>query len=281
MSADLERRATELAWRQWTALGVAGVAPPPNHALDLEALIAFMPFIAAAEPRLTSEALDWCVRFGPRFISRSRLRTILAMMPAVAGGVEVDLPRVALEPTGRRGARKDLSQKSRAPRLDQPVLLQLRSRQVFGVGARADVIAALVVRRREPIRISSIGLLGYTKPTVATVVDELASVGVLSKWSAGPVAHYVAEKREALRSLLAPIPAPPPSWPRRLALIAITLETWRRFGARVTYGVELAKALDRARPLTIGNEHEQPPTVGRPATMVADIDAWAALLLEA
>jgi hypothetical protein len=166
--------------------------------------------------------------------------------------------------------------------MDLPVLIQLRSRQVFGVGARADVITALVLRGRiEPVRISSIGLIGYSKPAVATVLDDLASVGVLGKWSSGNAAHYVLEKHGPLRALLEPIPPTPPSWARRLALIAIVLDTWRGFRQRRTYAVELAKALEGARPLTVGIEHEQPPIVGRPRTLVDDVGAWATRLLDA
>ena len=76
MSAVIERTAVELLWRQWTALGVAGVAPHPAQAVDLEALIAFTPFVAHADPRLADEARDWCARIGPRFVSISRLRKI-------------------------------------------------------------------------------------------------------------------------------------------------------------------------------------------------------------
>ncbi|MBI3179050.1 MAG: hypothetical protein HYZ27_05275, partial [Deltaproteobacteria bacterium] len=271
----------ELAWRQWTVLGVAGVAPPPAHAIDLEALVAFMPFVANADPRLGDEALDWYVRIGPRFVARSRLRTLVALMPGVAASVAPSFPTLELAQS-KASLRTRLSQKSRAPRLDAPVLVQLRSRQIFGVGARADVIAALVSQRRiEPVRISSIGLVGYTKPAVATVLDDLASVGVLRKWSSGNAAHYLLEKPGPLRALLDPVPPAPPSWAHRLALVAVVLDTWRRFGERRTYAVELAKALERARPLTVGLVHEPPPVLARPRTLVADVSAWAMRLLEA
>lgn len=281
MSVEIERRAVELAWRQWTALGVAGVAPPPAHALDLEALVAFMPFIADADPRLADEAMDWSARFGPRFLSRSRLRGLMALMPAATASLAPGLPGFVLR-HATAAERSTLSHKSRTPRLDLPVLIQLRSRQVFGVGARADVIAALVSRRRiEPMRILSLEVVGYTKPALAAILDDLASVGVLRKWSSGNAAHYLLEKPGPLRALLEPVPPAPPSWARRLALIAVVLDTWRRFGDRKTYAVELAKALERTRPLTVGIEHEQPPLVGRPRRLVDDVDAWAARLLEA
>ena len=45
---------------------------------------------------------------------------------------------------GNRG----LSGKSRPPNLEHPSLLQLRSRYVFGVGARADIVSNLVMRSR-------------------------------------------------------------------------------------------------------------------------------------
>lgn len=279
MSEAIVQQAVEFAWRQWTALGVAGVAPIPEHAIDLEALLAFTPFVAAADPRLAAEALDWCVRIGPRFVSRSRLKQLVALMPApqVPDHQRLDL---ALAAVAARRPRPDISGKSRDPRMDLAVTIGLRSRQVFGVGARADVIAALVMRPRvEPCTLTQLGVLGYTRPALAAALDDLASVGVVTK-QAGTRALFLLRKRDPLRALLAPVPRPPPAWVHRLALIATALDVWRRLGARRTYAVELAKELDRLavrlRPL---GPDESPPLVGRPPDLLAAVDNWAMPLL--
>ena len=80
MSDELLRHAVELAWRHWTTLGVRGVAPAPRYPVDLEALIAFTPFIAAGDPRLDEETRDWCTRIGPDFVSVSRLRQLVKLI---------------------------------------------------------------------------------------------------------------------------------------------------------------------------------------------------------
>ncbi len=282
MSEELQRRAVELAWRHWTALGVAGVAPLPKHAIDVEALIAFTPFIAASDPRLEREAVDWCTRIAPRFVSISRLRQLVRLMPPRAEGSAIDLPKLVIDKRKGGAAPRRLSRKSRSPRLDHPSLVQLRSRYVFGVGARADVVVALVMRPRdaEVTRMSSVRPIGYTRQAVAMVVDELAQTGVLEKFVANQTASYTLIKGAPLRALLAPLPKRAPSWPQRFALIANILETWRRFGTRASYGIELAKALDKLHPLaaSIG---ERAPIVGRPQTIISNVDRWSSGLLEA
>jgi len=279
VSEELQKQVVELAWRHWTALGVAGVAPLPEHAIDLEALIAFMPFVAAADPRLARECVDWCVRIAPSFVSISRLRQIVRLMPS-RGEDGLDLPKLLLEGPKDPSVRAKVSGKSRMPRLEHPALIQLRSRYIFGVGARADVISVLATRSRgaEAARISSLRSVGYTKPAVATVMGELAAAGVLEKLVTSPAISYKLIKGTSLRALLAPLPRQAPSWPERFVLIANVLETWRRFGLRASYPIELAKVLDKLRPLAATIE-ERPPIVGRPSVIVDQVTRWAAALL--
>jgi hypothetical protein len=86
-------------------------------------------------------------------------------------------------------------------------------------------------------------------------------------------------KGAPLRALLAPLPRRAPSWPERFALIANILETWRRYRSRTTYAIELAKVLDHLQPLAAAID-ERPPFVGRPETIVGQVDRWAIALLE-
>ena len=83
-----------------------------------------------------------------------------------------------------------------------------------------------------------------------------------------------------LRSLLAPLPRHAPRWPERFALVASILETWRLFGSRATYTIEISKVLDQLSPLaaTIG---EKPPIIGRPKAILGQIERWSYALLEA
>src|SRR4051812_34911544 len=66
----------ELAWSQWTELGVSGWTR--RHAdwnVDLESLIILTAALKDADPRLRDESTDWCIQYG-RFVSAARLRTL-------------------------------------------------------------------------------------------------------------------------------------------------------------------------------------------------------------
>lgn len=280
MNAMIQERAVELLWKQWTAVGVAGNAKPPQQAIDLEALIAFTPFVAGADPRLAEESLDWCSRVGKSFISISRLRQISQLMPARSERTATfDLPSMLIDKIDISDTRR--SKKSRPPSLELACLVQLRSRYIFGVGARADVLARLVMRDRimGAQRAATISPAGYTKQAVLAVLDELSQAGVLTKLTRAKSVTYELSKEAALRSLLAPLPKRMPSWVERFVIVATILETSNRFGKRATYGVELAKALEQIRS-TIAAVDEEAPVTGRPAELAARIERWAVELLD-
>lgn len=278
MSTVIEKRAIDLLWRQWTVLGVAGVAPVPQQAVDLEGLIAFTPFVAAVDPRLAAESADWCARIGPRFISISRLRQILKLMPPCSHQPEFDLPRMVFR--GTKSTERRVSGKSRPPALDHPSLLQLRSRFIFGVGARADVLARLAMKGRVEggQRISEMASTGYTKVAIATILDELAYAGILKKYVRSTGGQYELSRGGPLRALLSPFPNRMPPWAERFAVVARILEAWRRFGKRPTYVVELAKVLDDLKDLAARAGTSPPRT--KPSRLVHTADRWASALLE-
>lgn len=279
MSAAIEKQAVELLWKQWTAVGVAGVAPSPAQAVDLEALIAFTPFIASVDPRLAEESSDWCARIGKRFISISRLRKIWHLMPSRSMQGEIDPPLMLVNKVYTQRLR--LSAKSRAPSLDHPALLQLRSRYIFGVGARADILSSLAMRGRiaGAQRVSALRPTGYSKQAVSTVLDELAQAGVLKKLARSTAVSYELVKEVALRSLLSPLPSRMPNWAERFAIIANILNAWREFGTRSSYAIELAKVLHGIRHVAAA-AGKRPPTMGRPAELLERIDRWAMALLQ-
>lgn len=278
MSMAIQDRAIALLWKQWTVLGVAGVGALPQQAVDLEALIAFTPFVASSDPRLVSEAADWCARIGRSFLSMSRLRQILKLMPSHSVPSEFDLPAVVLGEEKLSG--RALSGKSRAPKLEHPSLLQLRSRFVFGVSARADALARLAMKSRVEggQRLSEISPSGYTKVAVATMLDELAQAGVLKKHARAGSVRYELSRGEPLRALLAPLPRRAPPWAERFAIAARILEAWRTFGERPSYAVELAKVLDALKDLAsvIGVS----PPRARPKRLAGLVEHWVSGLLD-
>ena len=70
----------DLAWSQWTALGVAGSGRVAEVPVDLEALLLLTAELAEEDPRLRDEALDWCSRFHG-FASKPRLKQLLRRSP--------------------------------------------------------------------------------------------------------------------------------------------------------------------------------------------------------
>jgi hypothetical protein len=179
----------ELAWNQWSQLGVSG--PTPRHreerAADPEALLLFTLNVARSEPRLFDEVLDWLALNEP-LISVHRLRNICAgdadralVDAALAwvartrrrerpeasrsaamstGELESLFPSLPT-PTGGRDpafsryglARTPLepSGKSQRPRFDQPISFALRLRRLLGVGVRAEVVRTLLTIRARRI----------------------------------------------------------------------------------------------------------------------------------
>jgi hypothetical protein len=278
MTDELKSTAIELCWRHWTALGVRGVAPIPDDAVDLEALIAFTPFIADEEPRLADEARDWCARLAPKYVSLSRLKQVARRFP--------DPPRDALTEivaaAAQRERRVATSGKSVDPELMRPALLSLRARRVFGVGARADLIVALLRRRGRPDGVSAADLVsvGYTKRNIAQVLDELASAGVLERMSVRNSANFWLAREHAIVELLAPIPSRIAAWAERFAIAATVLDVARRNvnKSRVSFAVDLNKRLDRLDELAQPLEVTAPRVRGPDAVIEATI-RWATDLL--
>jgi hypothetical protein len=66
----------DFLWRQWSMLGVAGIAKPEdNRIIDPEALLLFSLSICRHEPRLFDEIIDWLFQNG-QFVNVQRLQQI-------------------------------------------------------------------------------------------------------------------------------------------------------------------------------------------------------------
>lgn len=218
--ATLAQALLDLSWRQWTTLGVAGMEDAGPAAIDLEALLVLTARLSSLDPRLRDEALDWCAQ-SHRFISKPRLKQIvkLASSPAQAAFVPF---ATALEhhiggtwPTAdqKKQWTMRLSGKSRAPDLQKPVLISLRLRALFGVGARADVIAAILTWPAPDFGASDLVFVGYTKRNLAEALDTLTDGGLLNVTPVGNRLRFSWRKRRELYRLLEPLPKTIPRWP--------------------------------------------------------------------
>ncbi len=225
--AELVEELLTLAWAQWTALGVNGLEPARGSALDLEALMLLSAELAEADPRLFGEAVDWCSRHH-RYVSKPRLKQLLrSSAPTTAesfGGFASALETHAggswPNATGGRPLQLHLSGKSRPPDLEQPSLLNLRLRSLFGVGARADVITALLGWPSPAFTASDLVFVGYTKRNLSDTLDSLRAAGLLSSKRVGNRVLFSWCRFRELSALVAPLPSSIPRWPTMVRVLA-------------------------------------------------------------
>jgi hypothetical protein len=205
----------EICWRQWTALGVSGVKKPESRSvIDLEALIVFTAGLGDADPRLRDEATDWCVQFGPRFVSASRLRNFLSAEPADARPPLLEFIATVNDHSTARWPIPDVAKpravkvsgKSRLPSFrKRPELVRLQLRALFGNTARAEVLLAFIASRPSPepfLSASDLVATGYSKRNVAFVLADLAQGGLLTERKFGNQLRYRLEQRAELAKLV-------------------------------------------------------------------------------
>jgi hypothetical protein len=287
----LAERCVDLAWSQWVVLGVSGSGRTPKHAIDLEALIVFTAALADLDPRLVDEALDCCIQHGAQYVSVSRLRHVLDLFepPEQLGfgafAAVVNGNAGSKWPTFDRPARRfEPSGKSRPARLRTDALLQLRSRRIFGIGARADILANLLFSPEGPKHTTTASMLvqlGYTKRAIADVLDDLAEGGVMTT----PVrlngtVRYGLHKRDSVRDLLGPLPESFPPWPERLAVVTSLLRADLATATKsaTIRSVELRKIVDR-RAGILAAVNEAPPPLTPGIDPWPEIVAWLEPLL--
>lgn len=112
------------------------------------------------------------------------------------------------------------SEKSRAPSLDQPALIGLKSRALFGVSARADVITALLDWPAPDFGAADVVFVGYTKRNLADALDNLADAGPFYSRRVGNRLRFSWRKRRELGWLLDPVPKNIPRWPPIVRVLA-------------------------------------------------------------
>ncbi|MDB4957864.1 MAG: hypothetical protein JWO36_5433 [Myxococcales bacterium] len=262
---SLREACLELAWAQWVALGVSGSAPKPMHAVDLEAAIAFAPILDELDPRLHDEVVDWCVQYASRVVSVSRLKQVLKMFEDDHGGRFDRFAAIVNEqggtkwPTTSRSARPaKLGHKSRFL-VENSAAVQLRARLIFGVGARADVLVALLLSPLGWTHVSLLSSLAYTKRSLSDALADLSAGGVVHAYHVGNALHHRLVRKEQLAALVGKHPESSfQPWAQRLAVASALLTTMARTHTRsaMVQTIELRKTIDRHRPAlaSVGEE---------------------------
>jgi hypothetical protein len=234
--------ALNLAWSQWTGLGVRGTAPIPSTAVDPEALIYLTAALAKHDPRLRDEALDWWSRF-KHHVSRPRLSRLAARFdPDVVSQFR------ALE--AALATMRTTSGKSRLDHLDLPARSLIRLRCIFGSNARAEILLALLTRwPRDGDGPTALALsqVGYSKRNVALVLEDLRLAGLVLGRMDGNRTHYRVANPDELRNLLGPLPETAGQWDLRVPIVTafVRLADQLRQKDPLVQAVEARKLLQR------------------------------------
>jgi hypothetical protein len=219
--AELLEAALQLLWRQWSALGVAGVVRDDgNEIIDPEALLLITTVFSRYEARLFDEVLDW-LRLNGNRLNLQRLRNlheawpaadlnVLGAMADVLGGRSSLHKWAALDSTKRQPpdspaqslftsaqgmpmpvfgkpdadfarhgllrATPKLRGMSRAPSPDTPANFLFKLRALFGLSARADILAWLLsTESGHPAEIAR--RTGWFSKTVQVTLNEMEFSG--------------------------------------------------------------------------------------------------------
>lgn len=229
LRAEVTAALLELAWEQWSQLGVSA-APPARReerAADPEALLLFTLHVGRSDPRLFDEVLDWLALNAP-LVSTQRLRNLCTdttdralvdsaldwttsarrrQPPAARNPAPSDddaleplflaLPVLGgkLEPAfARHGfARPPLtaSGKSQPPRLHDPISFAFRLRRLLGLGVRAEAIRVLLTIRAPRLSTGVItAAAGFAQRNVREGLAQLHESGVIDVVRVSDDRHY-------------------------------------------------------------------------------------------
>jgi hypothetical protein len=235
LRAEVVTALQELAWDQWSQLGVSGATPShgEERAADPEALLLFTLEIGRTDPRLFDEVLDWLALNEP-LMSVHRLRNLCAnptdralvdaALDWVAGvrhrkqppaGTkqpepptelqalfhDIPPPRSDLDPAfARHGfARVPLSpsDKSQPPRFRTPISFAFRLRRLLGVGVRAEVIRALLTIRRPRLSGKVVtASAAFAQRNVREGLTQLLEAGVIDVVQVADERYYTIEFKD-------------------------------------------------------------------------------------
>jgi hypothetical protein len=207
-------------WSLWAELGLSGWERHHQEvAVDLEALIVATPRLAPLDARLTEEALDWCVTNG-RLASAVRLKHL-------AGAADSTTQRALRTFAGTVNANSRLNwpgattpraftatDRSAAPELERPALIQLRLRALWGVSARAEVLRVMLADGHRFMGISEVAVsAAFGKDAVAEALDNLHRGGLLEEAGTRNLRVFRLGRRNDLVALVGRQPDWQRSWP--------------------------------------------------------------------
>ncbi len=230
LNKEFDNQLAGIAWSLWRELGVAGTDRfHENCLIQPEELIILTAIVSEYDPRLRDEALDWASCYH-EYISVSRLRSLLkelddneqrsfSQFAAALNSISS-----AKWPSAEESPRfkVKISGKSSLPVLKSPSLLMLRLRNLFGPGAKADILTHFLTRNEMRFSAADLVEIGYSKRSLMTALDHLAASRVLDVENAGNKKIYQLRNPKELQVVIGQLPKVAPSWNKILqAIIAI------------------------------------------------------------
>jgi hypothetical protein len=218
----------EIHWRQWTALGVASHAKPEKKwIIDLEPLVLSTLAIGLYDKRLLSSSVEWLIKNGG-WMNLSRLKKTFNIFTERIPGLEVpsvspnifEMFGFVYEKTTRRKIElgKYDSYKSgdnviseyesffrtlkvrnvtTEPKLQQPPLIQLLLRNIFGVDARTEILIYLLTNASGNSN-SIAKEIYYSQRNVYSILEKWLRAQIVTRISEQKVPSYSIKRKKEL-----------------------------------------------------------------------------------
>ncbi len=203
LARRMRDRATDVVWIQWASLGSGAVAKrAPGSVIDPEALVLASLGLVEHERHLAG-LLAWWAAEGPGLMSVQRMRNLSSSYPervrerlgefaGYARRVGGDHRWKVLATESEGEAEREAP---RPPRLSGPGGVLMRLRLGFGVGIKADLLAALQgTEGWWTVREAAVAT-GYTSRAVRRAGAELAQGGWIEASPASPAEYRVPAER--------------------------------------------------------------------------------------
>jgi hypothetical protein len=279
---DLREHVLETLWSLWHELGVPA-AVARRHSddfVDPEPLIAFTATHSDLDARLRDESIDWVLSYGT-YVSRARLKNVLADWGLLESALFREYAATVNAHGGAgwpAGGAKPLAFHSRSRSvledLARPSLISLRIRATFGVGARAELIRALLSRPGQPMTAADLSTeTNYGKRNVLNELEPLRFAGVVKGFRAVNADRFSLAKSRQIEGLVGPLPKRFTRWTQTFGILHVLLEVAGRPAKRsdLQKAVEVVRLLEKHKELLASAEAGSP-------TLPRGASAWPAFL---
>jgi hypothetical protein len=197
----LRDAALDLAWRQWSELGISSWSEEP--------LIVLTAILGDADRRLLSQAVDWSAA-NKELVSLQQLNRVITQHRWPYKGAIAEFGATVGRFTRKKwpGVRDeqplflDLPDKTSSPDLLHPSLLGLRLRAILGLGARSEILLHLLFHDW-PQTVRTIATeTYYGERQVANDLQLLAAAGAVRLIRTTSQRTYQLDQRAALESFI-------------------------------------------------------------------------------